>query len=88
MNLIIQSKVIYNKYITIDFKKNFNIVYYIQILNNKYKVKYIISNKVLFIFKDNNISKNIFKIILNKNHIYIIENNDIILKKIKNKLVL
>lgn len=79
-------KVIYNKNIATVFKKDLNMVYYVQISNNKYEVKYMVKNKVLFIFQDNYISNSKFKRVLNKNHIYIIENNDMVLKKIQKKV--
>lgn len=80
------SKVVYDKNLATIYKNNFNVIYQVKKLKGKNKVKYTLYDKLLFTFVDSYISDNKFEKIQNNNHTYIIEKNNIILKKIKRRV--
>lgn len=55
----------------------------VKIYNNQHKVKYTLNNTVLFTFVYNFIDSNTSQTILNYNEIYLFNNNNIRLKKLK-----
>lgn len=86
MDITSWGKVVYDKNLATIYKNDSKVVYQVKKLNGKNEVKYTLHDKVLFTFLDSYISYNKFERILNNNHIYIIENNNIVLKKIKRKV--
>lgn len=66
----------YNNNIITIHKNNCKVVYFVEILKGKNKIKYTLRNKILFIFLNNYILNNEFEKILNNNYIYT-KNNEI-----------